>query len=629
MSQKRSRLGEELVAAGLISEEKLSAGLSIQKSEGGYLGDVLVQHGLIDENVLLRFNGERSGAQFITADSLSRLKLDDPVLEKVPVRKAEQLTVLPIRYDSVSDALHVAMPEAEPSLVDQVREVSGATHVHPVLATRAAVRAGISRFYYADIYAFAALQTGAKAMVAESETQVVARSGTPSSGSPSVPGMATPAQGTPVIPGWAAPAAQAPPPAEPLSVPAPSAAAGSQTPQAVLKLYETLEQQQRQNKLLMVANALMHHLARDRNISEIFHRVLAFAFDNLPADEGVLLLRDESTGQFVPVAVRTQEGGQSEVQVSATLLKEVQSSRQGVLTADAVFDPRFRHSQTVVLSRLRSAMGVPLIVEGEVRGILALSTRSRVGAFGPPDLELLSAIATQTAVAVENVMLNRRLTSDLAKRERLSRFMSPALVEMATSGALELGESGEQQEATVLFADIRGFTSLSERLSPKEVVALLNEHFEAMVEVLFKHGGILDKFVGDALMALWGVPTRREDDSARSLTAALEMLRRVSEMNQVRRQQGREVLEVGIGINTGMVVFGAIGASRRLDLTAIGDVVNIASRLCDMAEADQVIVSQSTLQAAKGSFLAMPLPPVLLRGKTKEVTPYRVLGEAR
>ncbi len=629
--------------AGLLSEDRLKSALAIQREHGGYLADVLVTHGFIDEASLLRFWSERQGAQYITAEKLSKARLDDAVLDRLAVRRAEQLCALPLRYDGYSDTLHVAVPEIESTALESIREAARVGRLNPILATRAAIRAGIKRFYYHDVYAFAALEaTNAVARVANAQSQVVARSRTPQVGlapvsaEPVTDRRPTPLVITPIkllnaldsdeptqraiapLQDDTLPAGTTLPPGTSLP------SMGDTAPDHKVDLAARLDELARENKMLRVANALMHHLARERNVHEIYHRVLAFAFDNLPADEGVLMVRKDDA--WVPAAVRTRDGSGVEVQVSATLLREVQSSRQGVMTTDAAFDPRFRNSETVARIGLRSAMGVPLIVEGEVRAVLVLSSRSRIAAFSSDDLDLLTTIAAQTAVGIENALLTRKLGEDAAKRERLSRFMSPALVEMATSGALELGEHGELQEATILFADIRGFTTLSERLSPAEVVALLNEHFEAMVEVVFKHGGILDKFLGDALMALWGVPNARAGDASRAVSAALEMVKRVREMNELRRAQGRQTIEIGVGINTGMVVFGAMGASKRHDLTAVGDAVNTASRLCAMAEAGQIIAAESTIGAAKGAFTASALAPVLLKGKSREVVPYVVNG---
>jgi adenylate cyclase len=341
----------------------------------------------------------------------------------------------------------------------------------------------------------------------------------------------------------------------------------------------------------------------------------------------VVLLETEGGGELAPRAVRSRSGSESEVVVSQTLLSEVLATSNGVLTQDAAYDPRFMGSKTVSSARLRSAMCVPLTMEGEVRGAIMLMTRNRSGVFHTDDLEILSAIAAQASVAIENAQLIHRLAFGAATRERLARFLSPAIVEMASKGGLNLRESGELQEATILFADIRGFTAMAERMSPPSVVSLLNEHFENLVSIVFANGGVLDKFLGDSLMAIWGAPVRREDHAARALRAGLAMVERVRAMNEVRRGMERESYEIGVGVNTGPVVFGAIGASTRLELTAVGDAVNTASRLCSLALGGQVITSGESLLATGNAFEVQALPPMALKGKSQVKRAYSVLRE--
>ena len=173
------------------------------------------------------------------------------------------------------------------------------------------------------------------------------------------------------------------------------------------------------------------------------------------------------------------------------------------------------------------------------------------------------------------------------------------------------------------------FTSFSERHGPREVVALLNDHFAHMVEIVFSHGGILDKFVGDAVMALWGVPLSRPDAPAKALRAALEMMERVSDMNALRQIAGKEPIEIGIGINSGPVVFGAIGAPKRMEFTAVGDTVNTASRLGGLAGPGQIVASEATIAAAGERFVSEELPEATLKGKAVPIKVFTVKEERR
>jgi adenylate cyclase len=181
-------------------------------------------------------------------------------------------------------------------------------------------------------------------------------------------------------------------------------------------------------------------------------------------------------------------------------------------------------------------------------------------------------------------------------------------------------------EVTCLFADIRGFTTLSENESPQEVVSMLNEFFTLMAGVVFRHEGNLDKFIGDCVMAVWGPPSSHPDDPARALRAALEMQDAVEVLNGSRMAAGKPPIEVGIGVNTGQAVVGYMGSTERHEFTAIGDTVNTASRLCGVAKGGEVVATLSTVQKAGTGFEVQALPVTQVKGKEKGVQAFVVLG---
>jgi adenylate cyclase len=375
---------------------------------------------------------------------------------------------------------------------------------------------------------------------------------------------------------------------------------------------------------LRIANEFHRQVGLERDINTLYEKILQLAFDLLNADNGVVLLFDPSTQQLTPAPVRRRE--EEEVMVSQTLLEQVVKTHEGVLTQDAIVDARFSAAQSIVAQGIRSAMAVPLLSKGELRGVLYLDTRKRAGAFAEKDLRVLAGVAAQAAVAIENSELARRIEQEAETRANLSRFLSPALVEQAQKGQLELKKGGELIEITVLFADIRGFTSMTEKAQPQEIVTLLNEYFELMVDEVFANGGVLDKFIGDCIMALWGAPVSRPDDAARALRAAVGMIERVHEFNEARVKQGKIPVHMGIGVNTGLAVVGNMGSSKRLEYTAIGDAVNLGSRLCGLAQIDQILISASTLQRGGEEFEVEILPPAKVKGKQQPVPVFRVLG---
>ncbi len=226
--------------------------------------------------------------------------------------------------------------------------------------------------------------------------------------------------------------------------------------------------------------------------------------------------------------------------------------------------------------------------------------------------------------------MRRRLQSRLrlyqerhVLRDTFSRYVSPELCEeiLKNPGLLALG--GRRQEVTVLFADIRNFTSMSEAMAPEAVVEVLNTYFTEMVDLVFKYQGTLDKFVGDALMAVFGVPLPLPQAANRAAECALAMQRHLRQMQAA----GQTPIQgMRIGINTGEAIVGNIGSNKRMDFTVVGDAVNVAARLQELAkEVDaDTLISQATFQALEGQFQTVPEPSVVLRGRKEPTITYRL-----
>ena len=254
--------------------------------------------------------------------------------------------------------------------------------------------------------------------------------------------------------------------------------------------------------------------------------------------------------------------------------------RVAILTSDAMVDPRFGAGDSIRFHGIRSAMCAPLWHEDQVIGIIHVDSPMLTNCFTENDLDVLTALASYAAVAVERARLGEKIVAEEKKRERLGRFLSPQVASriLAASDAqsAELGPP-EVREVSVLFADISGFTTVSERMSPSSVALLLNDYLSRMTEVIFRYEGTLDKYMGDGIMAVFGAPLDMPDHAARAIRVALEMQERVAEWN-AERTEGPE-LKIRIGINSGKAVAGEIGSVNKMEYTVLGDIVNTASRL--------------------------------------------------
>jgi len=227
---------------------------------------------------------------------------------------------------------------------------------------------------------------------------------------------------------------------------------------------------------------------------------------------------------------------------------------------------------------------------------------------------------------IGSMLLIEDISNEKRLKSTMSRYMDPGVADqLLASGAEALG--GQSTAATVLFADIRNFTTISEQLGPQGTVGLLNDYFTLMVECIQREGGMLDKFIGDAIMAGFGVPVPHEDDVDRAVRAAIAMMRELWKWNEVRLAEGRPPVDIGIGLNTDTIVSGNIGSRKRMDYTMIGDGVNLASRLesaCKQYGA-HILVSELTWKKLRGTYRGRELDRIVVKGKTQPVAIYEVL----
>jgi adenylate cyclase len=375
---------------------------------------------------------------------------------------------------------------------------------------------------------------------------------------------------------------------------------------------------------LRLAHELGRSIGLEVNLDILLEKIIMKAFELIPADRGVILLMED--GVPTPKIARTRDGKNEQIVLSKSILNEVVNNKASVLSSDATMDSRFSGAHSVIMQGIRSTMTVPLIHHDELLGIMHLDSMIATNAFVETDLQIFGGIAGQAAVAIHNSHLARTIETEAKTRAQFQRLLSPNLVDQIVQGKLQLEKGGALSEITLLFSDIRGFTSMSESRAPQDIVRMLNEYFELMVDVIFKYEGTLDKFVGDEIIALFGAPVSMRNAELKAVECALDMMKVLSEFNRTRLSEGLHEIKIGIGINTGTVVTGAIGSSRALQYTAIGDPVNTASRLCSVAQPGQIILSEATYRKVQGEIAAIPLPPVRVKGKADELRVYNAVG---
>lgn len=356
--------------------------------------------------------------------------------------------------------------------------------------------------------------------------------------------------------------------------------------------------------------------------------ILEELFKGVPATRGAVLIAKEG-GELEPVAIREPGTGRAAAKrlpISQTLLSRVLSRREAVLMTDVLADLEMAGSASIVAQGVQSAISAPLIYQDELLGILHLENKNTKQAFDKADLDLVASVAAQAAIAVANSRLLDKVKAESEHRSNLQRYLAPELVEQLLDGKLNLEMKGASCQVTVLFSDLRGFTAMSERMDGRDVFSTLNDYFQRMVDVVIDHGGSIDKFMGDAIMAVWGIPTPQENDARRAVEAGIRMQQALSAWNMEREAQGKPPIHMGVGINSGVALAGNLGARQRMEYTVIGDNVNLASRLEGLTKAGQVLISESTMAMVRGLVDATELPPAKVKGKQNAVKVFEIRG---
>ena len=405
---------------------------------------------------------------------------------------------------------------------------------------------------------------------------------------------------------------------------------GPKAPQDAKKAPADVQEIEKSNRILKVLTQVAETLIAVRPVEEVLHQVMDIVFEHMPADRGFLMLEDEAVAdKLVPMVVKHRSSGGSEgrITVSKTITDRVMHDRVSILTSDAMVDPRFGAGDSIRFHGIRSAMCAPLWNKDEVIGIIHVDSPMLTNCFTVNDLDVRTALANYAAVAVERARLNQKIVAEEKKRERLGRFLSPQVANRilaASDHGAELG-APEVREVSILFADISGFTSMSETMSPSSVALLLNDYLSRMTDVIFKYEGTLDKYIGDAIMAVFGAPLDMPDHATRAIKTALEMQERLAEWNADRKEG--PAFRIRIGINSGNAVAGEIGSINKKEYTVLGDTVNTASRLeSSVAKPGSVVIGANTHALVEGLFEFRSLGSFSLKGKSLEVPCFEVTG---
>jgi len=395
---------------------------------------------------------------------------------------------------------------------------------------------------------------------------------------------------------------------------------------------ETSEAYQRAQKKLKVLYGVSEDIGTILDRSEVLEKIMDAIFEVFSQiDRGFMMLEDPETGEMIPEVIRkrgAEEGEQIKLSVSKTIIETAFKEKKSILSSDAMDDDRFTDGMSIVNFQIRSMMCSPLFVGDEKLGVIHVDTMDQTKRFTPDDLSLLQGIGRQAAISIKNANLVEAIEEETQRRNNLQRFLSPDFAERVLTGEIDLKLGGDEKFGTVFFSDIIGFTRMSSLLKPEVVVAKINRYFNKMVSIVFQYNGIINKFGGDSIMALWGLTASEDDYSPQlaSIESSIEMHNALFDFNYALIEEGQKPIQMGVGLNTGRFLAGNVGSEQQMEYTVIGDTVNLASRIEAKAARGQIYISESTYNRVRERIYAIQMDPTYVKGKEEPVQVYSVKG---
>lgn len=389
----------------------------------------------------------------------------------------------------------------------------------------------------------------------------------------------------------------------------------------------TKVRRERLNRNLLTLYRITEELVITQDLDDILEYIMDQLFQIFLPSQATILLRD-SEGKPVPRMLRCQGDQNVTRPISNTIIRRILKDRVAILTDNALEDPRFEMGDSVVIDGIRSVIAAPIWENREILGVIYVDSLDMIAGYHPEDLDLLTAIGHQTALAIQRWKLTERLQQEAVKNalihENLTRFHSSQVVDLILKGDADL--EVRETDATIFFCDIVGFTTLCESSTPQRLQEVLNLFCKTVNQVVFSEQGTLDKFIGDAAMAIFGAPLPQEDHAARAIRSALRTREALSKAIATLPPKLR--FRVRYGINTGQVIVGNFGSDERMDYTVLGHAVNLASRICQIADPNQILIGIDTFAQVKDSdrFDLQKIGSRSLKGLKSKKMLYEVKG---
>ena len=402
--------------------------------------------------------------------------------------------------------------------------------------------------------------------------------------------------------------------------------------QNLKELDEINEQVSSERSNLQLLNKMLGAFKLEDGRERLLNLIADTISEALKHSENIIILLKGKDGRLQPVLKRlsTPDPDNHGNLVSSTIIKQVMDEKVAIFYTNA--QKEASTSESIIDLHIMSAICVPLWNRNEITGILQVDNRSKQGMFTKDNLSLITVLGHYAAIAIDNLTLYEDAFRAKKKEEQVRKIFQKYVPQEIVNNVLKKGSESlltvEKKNVTILFSDIRGFTAISEKMAPEDLVKLLNQYFDIMIKIISRHNGVLDKFLGDGILAVFGAPITYENDALNGVISAMEMIKAFKKFSEILGEKGMEPFKIGIGIHTGPVVAGNIGSDDRMEYTVIGDTVNTTNRIETLTakSPDTILISETTYHQVKDYIKVIDLGHMELKGKSDKIRVYQVAG---
>ena len=366
-----------------------------------------------------------------------------------------------------------------------------------------------------------------------------------------------------------------------------------------------------------------------RDTREILENLLMMIIGNLGSLSGVILLVDTNKNKIESVVQRGMEKTSMDVLsqvVESGCFKELQRVTDVKIPSNRN-DAQEKDENKIfnLLSYFKVSKWISFKVNENLSGSIGLGVKLSRAPYTEDDWELLRALANHGALAIKNAKFIEQMKKDHTVRVNLERYLSPQIVEQVIKKDMKVNLGGDRKIVTVLYSDIRNFMKIAENYPPDLLILILNEYFTEMASIIFENKGSLDKYIGDAIVAVFGSLIPLENHPHNAVNTAIQMMKRLPILNEKWEKEYELTLGIGIGINSGEAFIGNVGSPERMEFTVIGDTVNVASRFSMLARAGQILITKATLSSLDSNIKYVELSPSEVKGKTKKLEVFEIV----